>query len=77
MRREFGSRLFQLTDRPINDELRIELLAASAEALARWEPRLSVDRVLSAANEQGQISLTIEGEYLPTGERVILEGVDV
>ena len=39
-RRDYGSRLPRLVDRPINQSLVADMVAACAEALDRWEPRL-------------------------------------
>jgi phage baseplate assembly protein W len=45
MRRNYGSRLFDLVDNPLNEQTLVDLFAATAEALIRWEPRLQVTRV--------------------------------
>jgi len=45
MRRDYGSRLFELADAPINRSTLVALYAATADALGRWEPRLRVRRV--------------------------------
>lgn len=45
MRRDYGSDLPDLIDAPINGETMIHLVQATAEALDRWEPRLTVERV--------------------------------
>ncbi|GFN47421.1 GPW/gp25 family protein [Candidatus Regiella insecticola] len=45
MRRDYGSELFRLIDAPLNDEILVRLYAATAEALALWEPRLRLLRV--------------------------------
>ena len=45
MRRDYGSRLFDLVDAPLNEQTVVDLYAATAEALQRWEPRLSVQQV--------------------------------
>ncbi|EPB1814032.1 GPW/gp25 family protein [Escherichia coli] len=44
--RGYGSDLFSLVDNPRDDLTRLQIIAASATALARWEPRLKVTRVL-------------------------------
>ncbi len=79
MRRDYGSRLFELVDRPTNPALLVELYAATAEALARWEPRLAVEsvRVDDGGLTSGSIALILEGRYRPTGEPVRLEGIEV
>ncbi|MBU2714485.1 GPW/gp25 family protein, partial [Zooshikella sp. WH53] len=45
MRRDYGSRLPELIDEPLNGALRLELIAATAEALTRWEPRFKLTKV--------------------------------
>lgn len=74
MRREYGSRLFDLTDNPLNDETIIEIYAATAEALHQWEPRLRVRRV-QASVSGSTITVDIEGIYAPTGNLVFLDGI--
>lgn len=75
MRRDYGSRLFELVDRPTSPALLVELYAATAEALAIWEPRLKVDSVQADTVASGRISLTLTGRYRPTGQQVTLEGI--
>ncbi|KVE36755.1 GPW/gp25 family protein, partial [Burkholderia sp. TSV86] len=45
MRRDYGSRLYQLVDAPLNAETIVDLYAATAEALAAWEPRFRLTQV--------------------------------
>lgn len=45
MRREYGSLLPFLIDAPANDATRLKLMAATATALIRWEPRIKVSKV--------------------------------
>jgi len=63
MRRDYGSALFELLDAPMNALTRLRLFAATAVALARWEPRLKLTRV-SVADPAvpGRFALTIEGQ---------------
>ena len=77
MRREYGSRLFDLVDNPLNDATIIELFAATAEALLRWEPRIKVQRVRARSTSEASISIDLEAIYLPTGEPVFLDGVQI
>ncbi len=63
MRRDYGSMLFELIDRPLNAATRLQLFAATAIALARWEPRLRLTRVgLSRAGADGHVAIDIEGQ---------------
>ncbi|MDR5887562.1 GPW/gp25 family protein [Vreelandella janggokensis] len=77
MRRDYGSRLYQLVDAPMNNTTLVELYAATAEAVARWEPRFKLTRVRTESASPGHILLTLEGEYLPTGEMINLDGIQV
>lgn len=43
--RDYGSRLPELLDHPRDETLRLQLIAATASALSRWEPRLSLSQV--------------------------------
>lgn len=44
MRREYGSQLFELIDRPLNSVLALQIAAASVMALKKWENRIEVTR---------------------------------
>lgn len=62
MRRDYGSLLFELIDKPINGAIRMLLQAATAIALRRWEPRLQLTRVtLDGDPAAGQLTIRIEG----------------
>ncbi|MDC8443759.1 GPW/gp25 family protein [Halomonas aquamarina] len=77
MRREYGSRLYQLVDAPMNNATLIDLYAAAAEAVARWEPRFKLTRVRAANASPGHVVLDLQGEYLPTGQTINLDGIQV
>ena len=77
MRRDFGSRLYQLVDAPMNDSTRLDMIAATYEALETWEPRLSLDKIAVAVGGPGRVVVALEGQYLPTGEPVTLDGLEV
>jgi phage baseplate assembly protein W len=73
MRRDYGSLLFELIDRPINSAIRMLMHAATAIALRRWEPRLQLTRVLLVGEPQtGQLTIRIEGRRvdLPEANRL-------
>ena len=75
-RRDYGSNLLRLVDRPINNSLVADLVAATAEALDRWEPRLKLEQVIiDSVSEAGQIELSLRGYYLLDGRRVEIEGL--
>ena len=75
MRRDYGSRLLALVDAPLNDGVLVEIYAAAAEALGRWEPRLRLRRVKAHRTDSGRVMIDLEGEYLPDGAPIRLEGL--
>ena len=75
-RRDYGSRLMGLVDRPINQFLVADMVAAAAEALDRWEPRLKVERLtIDRVTADGRIELSLSGYYLINGQQVTFEGL--
>jgi phage baseplate assembly protein W len=64
MRRDYGSDLPRLIDAPLNGETLVDLFAATAEAIDRWEPRFDLRRVEVADAVAGRLSLTLTGEVL-------------
>ena len=75
MRRDYGSMLFDLIDQPLNAATRLLLFAATAMALARWEPRLRLRKVgVSPGTAAGELAITIDGERtdLPANAHVLL-----
>lgn len=78
MRREYGSRLFELTDRPLTPALAAEAVAATAEALRRWEPRYRLRRVaVTARGAAGALEISLEGEHVPVGLPLRVDGIVV
>lgn len=77
MVREYGSRLPDLIDNPVNARLTMDLYAATVAALARWEPRFRLSRVHIAKSAPGKVILDLEGEYLPENKTVLLRGIEV
>jgi phage baseplate assembly protein W len=75
MRRDFGSRVFELIDSPLNGQTQVALIAATAEALDQWEPRFSLSRVSVASGEAGAIVLDLVGTYIPEGREITLTGI--
>jgi len=75
-RRDYGSDIPRLVDRPMNSSLATELVAAAATALDRWEPRLKLERVtVNRVTANGQVELSLVGYYLLNGRRVEIEGL--
>ena len=77
MRRDYGSRLFELIDAPMNRSTLLEIYAATAEALGKWEPRFKLQSVVASSAAPGAVVLDMTGEYLPNGQVVTLDGIEV
>lgn len=77
MRRTYGSKVPDLVDAPMNGRTLLEIYAASAEALGRWEPRIRVKTVVAASAAPGEVVLDLSGTYLPDGREITLDGIVV
>ena len=77
MRRDYGSRLFELIDAPVNRETLVDYYAAVAEALDLWEDRIQVQQVDITSAAVGSITLSITGKYLVDGQTVRLVGIQI
>ena len=77
MRRDYGSRLFNLIDAPVTPSFKSECYAAVAEALDQWEPRFKLTQVKIVRIKKGQVTFDLFGDYLPDGSPVSLEGIIV
>lgn len=68
-RRDFGSDLPLLIDRPWSRTLALQLAAAAVMALMRWEPRIQVTSVsISAPSMDGKTSLELEAVRRSAGD---------
>lgn len=68
MRREFGSELMSLIDAPMEGRVLLALYVATANAIARWEPRFRLSAVtLLQVDASGQVRLLLTGTYFPRG----------
>ena len=74
-RRDYGSRLPDLVDEPINGQLKVEVFAATAQALRRHEPRLRVKRVYVDEAGPGYLSVSLDAVYVPANEQLNIAGV--
>ncbi len=60
MRPEYGSRLMELVDSPVNELFISNAIAATAEAIDRWEPRVSINRVKIESAGSGLIDMHLD-----------------
>jgi phage baseplate assembly protein W len=76
MLRQYGCRLPDLVDRPVNALFDVELHASVAEALARWEPRFLLNRIyVMSRSELGRVTIGIEGTIKDSGVSARIEGL--
>lgn len=62
MRRDYGSLLFQLLDRPMNAATRLLVAAASAAAINRWVSGVKLTRaVMAVGGANGKTSIEVSG----------------
>ncbi|EAN0463305.1 TPA: GPW/gp25 family protein [Salmonella enterica] len=61
-RREYGSLLSALIDRPQNPALRLQIMSAVYVALNRWEPRLTLDSIIISSNFDGSMVVELTGQ---------------
>ena len=65
MRRSYGSEIPTLIDQPLNGATRLRVMAATASALKKWEPRIRAQRVTLALGDQpGSLSVELEAERI-------------
>tara|TARA_E500000318_G_scaffold111877_2_gene132313 strand:- start:1460 stop:1807 length:348 start_codon:yes stop_codon:yes gene_type:complete len=69
-RREYGSHVFDLVDSPANPTGALQIIAATAEAIERWEPRLDLQRASVSAGMDGKAVINLTGIVKDDGEAV-------
>ncbi|MGL9688737.1 MAG: GPW/gp25 family protein [Wolbachia sp.] len=77
MRRDYGSRLFKLVDRPITRDFTLEIYAATAEALGKWEKRFKLEKVKITEVKEGKVTISLDGMYLSNGKNINFERIMV
>lgn len=77
MRRAYGSRVPEIVDAPLNAETLVDLYAETVAALVTWEPRIDVQQVSASFPAPGRVILSMSGVYLPTGDVVTIDGIEV
>lgn len=78
MRRDYGSQLYELIDAPGNPVTMVDIYAATADALEKWEPRFKLEQVqVTGLNEQGRTTISVSGQYLPDGRQIRMEGLSL
>jgi phage baseplate assembly protein W len=77
MRRDYGSRLFDLIDNPISEDLKTEIFAAVAESLIKWEPRFQLQQTGVVEITPGKIILELKGIFLISGSEIIISDLEI
>lgn len=75
MRRDYGSRLFDLVDAPLTPDSIGDIYAATVEAISKWEPRIYPQRVQVSTVEAGRIEIDLTAIYLPDGRVITIDGI--
>lgn len=64
MRREYGSLVPELLDRPLNDALLMQVYAATVIAVSHWEPRVQITgtRRIVSTQQPGTVTMELYGK---------------
>lgn len=62
LRRNYGSDVPALIDRPMNGDTLVDLYVAVAEALNKWEPRFTLSRIQIEEATAGRFQILLDGE---------------
>lgn len=76
MRREYGSILPELIDRPIDDVLILQCYSAIYSALYQWEDRIIIDNIGIEQVAHGRLQIMLDAALAQTGEQMSLN-VDI
>ena len=72
MRRDYGSLLSMLTDRPQNAALRLQIMAACYSAILKWEPRVSLTGITFETTFDGKGVVELTGTRKDTSAAISL-----
>jgi len=75
MRRNYGSRLPRLVDRPMNASLKLDTVHAVVDAIGQWETEFVVDQVSVSAGEANQLIIDLFGHDVISGQSITLPGM--
>ena len=74
---EYGSKLFDLVDNPTDPSLAMRIIIESAGAIARWEPRVRIDRINVLAVDIGKITILIIATDIETQQRLEFNNMEL
>lgn len=72
MRREYGSKIPDLIDQPMNDVLILQLYSAIYTPILKWETRISIEKINISQITQGQIIMDLDAVYMLTNQHINL-----
>ena len=72
MRRDYGSLLSELLDRPQNTALRLQIMAACYGAILKWEPRVRLTGITFETTADGKMVVDITGTRSDTSDDISL-----
>jgi phage baseplate assembly protein W len=61
--RDYGAKVFNYIDQPLNDSLTLEIMAAVANALHDFEPRIQLTKAGVHNMDGSHLTLQLEGSY--------------
>ena len=74
---EYRSKLFDLVDNPTDPSLAMRIIMESAGAIARWEPRVRIDRINVLAVDIGKITILIIATDIETQQRLEFNNMEL
>lgn len=77
-RRDYGSYLYQLIDKPVNQALLLQLSAVCVSALRRWEPRIDIERFVVRVEQNKVVTelwAVLKGTQQPLVASLVLREV--
>lgn len=67
---DYGSRLFELIDRKVDDEFRADLACYVIEAVEKWETRIKIDEVKLISLKDHRLNFKV---VLTSGDEIGIE----
>ena len=71
----YGSNLIRLIDHPADHVTAIRVVMATAVAIARWEPRITINSVNVLKAGEGEITITIKATDTENQRAIVLENI--
>lgn len=72
MRREYGSKVPDLIDQPMNDMLILQLYSAIYTPILRWEDRISIEQITIYDVKKGKLTFDLDATHITTNQKINL-----